>query len=980
MNLLQQLTSKQRQALAWGAGALVVLLLLFVSPAGNLLQSSLLGGPEVGGKESGLYVGKQQAQSGTGTALVAGTGATLRSDGALYGALQGEGSSVRVELRAHTGEGDLRPNSLTGVVTYDPAVLSASTGSILLPGADYLEDTALTEVVLLGDGSQKGELRFSVDKNDSFTRPYDQAVTLGFDLVGDAASVSDTSISLTSMRYLYTKNLALTATGSLLINTGTTGVTLEPLLWKASGETARETILTNAEGEITITTDYFKGASKTSQRVVKKEAGGANNQAVTTTFSETNAKISEVAEEYASNGVTVVKETTNTFNAAGEVSNSSTKYFNPNGELYETEVTSGDGKKVRSHFFKDGKVQKRVSTLPNGDVLTETFQYYEDGSYDITSATIFASDNTRRTTLASYNDAGEEESSVVLEERAILKDAFTLTSSDQKFTARVPAGSVLETTVMAVSNGNDKDYSPLRTATAFGKIYELEADLTTGKAQEITWQNMLISFDYDQSELPTLEEGDRFGGVEVFIYDNTRKEWIPTNKGGSTDLGKVVFDHDAITSYRLGAQVYKKPNTVAATHVVVERTDDGNAAKDGSGEGFGSIGSVQSTPTSEEISLPSFDDGERLRTFGILNFAPSQGQVLIPVEHVDFESKCSITYAKGTEVRRAGETFTGKIGALKRFEMEQLQSSIRNAIPSGAMALGEFFVQYGSLAEEFTSPVTLRCTIDKPLAEAVDNEDMVRIMGWNATTGVWETVGSAANIQNTTFEVELERSMIVAVLNMSLSSLRPSADTCENNNIPNRTPFRDANNHWSAEFICKLIEKGAVSGYRSGPFAGTFQPDRAVTRAELLKIVLAAEGVDPIDTKLTGGFSDVSPEDWYARYVVEARQRGIVGGYADGTFRPNATVNRAEAIKIIMAASSTISQTDLDEEAIAQAQDSDTIAELRDVQESDWFATYVSLGSKLGIIGGKADGGFNGDEGMTRAEVSKVVSLLSEVK
>lgn len=49
----------------------------------------------------------------------------------------------------------------------------------------------------------------------------------------------------------------------------------------------------------------------------------------------------------------------------------------------------------------------------------------------------------------------------------------------------------------------------------------------------------------------------------------------------------------------------------------------------------------------------------------------------------------------------------------------------------------------------------------------------------------------------------------------------------------------------------------------------------------------------------TGGFSDVSPGDWYSSYVHFAQKYGIVQGYADGSFRPNQPVRRAEAVKIL---------------------------------------------------------------------------------
>ena len=48
----------------------------------------------------------------------------------------------------------------------------------------------------------------------------------------------------------------------------------------------------------------------------------------------------------------------------------------------------------------------------------------------------------------------------------------------------------------------------------------------------------------------------------------------------------------------------------------------------------------------------------------------------------------------------------------------------------------------------------------------------------------------------------------------------------------------------------------------------------------------------------TGGFSDVKRGDWYAPYVAFAKRYGIANGYLDGTFRPEATITRAEVTAI----------------------------------------------------------------------------------
>jgi|GEM_PF-3437483 len=94
------------------------------------------------------------------------------------------------------------------------------------------------------------------------------------------------------------------------------------------------------------------------------------------------------------------------------------------------------------------------------------------------------------------------------------------------------------------------------------------------------------------------------------------------------------------------------------------------------------------------------------------------------------------------------------------------------------------------------------------------------------------------------------------------------------------------------------IRWGKESGVLSGYPDGTFQPDRTVNRAEFLKIVLAADGTDISSASTPTGFRDVNEDAWYTPYIRYAKQQGIVQGYPDGSFKPEQPVNFAEALKM----------------------------------------------------------------------------------
>jgi len=110
------------------------------------------------------------------------------------------------------------------------------------------------------------------------------------------------------------------------------------------------------------------------------------------------------------------------------------------------------------------------------------------------------------------------------------------------------------------------------------------------------------------------------------------------------------------------------------------------------------------------------------------------------------------------------------------------------------------------------------------------------------------------------------------------------------------TPFVDVVDHWSMPYVEDLRVRGAVSGKTESSFG----PDDYLTRGELAKIAVNSFG---LETGGSTSFSDVDAGAWYMPYVAGVEAAGVVTGYEDGTFRPNEKVNRAEALKILLEAS-----------------------------------------------------------------------------
>ena len=108
--------------------------------------------------------------------------------------------------------------------------------------------------------------------------------------------------------------------------------------------------------------------------------------------------------------------------------------------------------------------------------------------------------------------------------------------------------------------------------------------------------------------------------------------------------------------------------------------------------------------------------------------------------------------------------------------------------------------------------------------------------------------------------------------------------------------FLDTADHLHEYHIDELNRLGIVEGYGYG----IFRPDIPINRAEFLKILmLAVFGEEALEVENDRCFGDfVGQSQWFWKYACIAKERGIIQGYPDGTFRGWQTVNLAEALKI----------------------------------------------------------------------------------
>lgn len=96
------------------------------------------------------------------------------------------------------------------------------------------------------------------------------------------------------------------------------------------------------------------------------------------------------------------------------------------------------------------------------------------------------------------------------------------------------------------------------------------------------------------------------------------------------------------------------------------------------------------------------------------------------------------------------------------------------------------------------------------------------------------------------------------------------------------------------------VESVAGQGYLMGYEDGTFRPENSMTRAEFASFLTKFAHIHGLEAKGEHKyFTDVDSSSWYYQSVTEATTLGLVKGYDDGTFRPQAAVTRGEAVTML---------------------------------------------------------------------------------
>ncbi|AVM68817.1 hypothetical protein C3V36_05940 [Lachnospiraceae bacterium oral taxon 500] len=174
--------------------------------------------------------------------------------------------------------------------------------------------------------------------------------------------------------------------------------------------------------------------------------------------------------------------------------------------------------------------------------------------------------------------------------------------------------------------------------------------------------------------------------------------------------------------------------------------------------------------------------------------------------------------------------------------------------------------------------------------------------------------------------------------------------------------FQDIAGHWAQKAIVKAIEKGIFKGVAENSFA----PDRQMSRAEFITVLGRMSEQAAVLREIP--FSDVNTNAYYAQHVAWGAALGLMKGFEDGTFRPEAKITREQAAVIF---ANFLKDKKLPESPVTAFGDEENI--------SGWAKEAVKKAAALGLLKGKDGGRFAPKDVLTRAEMAQILDNLSNM-
>ncbi|MBD2868701.1 S-layer homology domain-containing protein [Paenibacillus arenilitoris] len=321
------------------------------------------------------------------------------------------------------------------------------------------------------------------------------------------------------------------------------------------------------------------------------------------------------------------------------------------------------------------------------------------------------------------------------------------------------------------------------------------------------------------------------------------------------------------------------------------------------------------------------------------------GTPVAPSPVVSTNGKLTLPAGQAGEVSLGNEvTISVPAGATDReaiLTIERRADSL-GMLKGRKMLTGSVYEITKSFAGNFNKPVTLTFAFHPT---ELDEGQRAGIFYYDETNKAWVEV-PGSNVNGSRIAAAVDHFKKFTVLSTANEEFVPS--------------FSDIAGHWAKASIERVVKEGVVKGYEDG----TFRPDITITRAEF--IVMLMNVLKPQGAGAPPSFADEAKiGEWAKQAVAHAASAGIVKGYPDGTFRPDAEITRAEMAAMIAAA------LDLSPEpAVTGFADDEHIPA--------WAKGAAAVLRERGLIQGKGSNRFAPGDKATRAEAVTILIHMLE--
>jgi hypothetical protein len=171
-------------------------------------------------------------------------------------------------------------------------------------------------------------------------------------------------------------------------------------------------------------------------------------------------------------------------------------------------------------------------------------------------------------------------------------------------------------------------------------------------------------------------------------------------------------------------------------------------------------------------------------------------------------------------------------------------------------------------------------------------------------------------------------------------------------------PFSDTPmDYWAIRPIALSVTLGLVKGYPDD----TFRPERGITRAELVTLLVRSmSDINPEAEIAATPFTDVDSSHWGAKYIMIGSRKNLITGYPDGSFKPSRVLTRAEGVTILTRYSGLVGEEQ-------------KASPFPDVKPDYWAAKYIGPAKELGLLKYLEGKDFEPSKPFPRAEAAEVL-------